>query len=152
MSRRLLDTTVLFIALMVGVQSHAAEESSSQSASGSFAVELKPQKDESAPAGRMIISKKYSGDLAGSGVGQMLSKRASGGVAVYMALEEFSGTLNGRKGGFTLVHNGKMSGEGRSLDIRIVEGSGTGELKNISGDLKVIQKGGAHRYELVYEL
>lgn len=136
---------------MVSMYSHAAEESSGQSASGTFEVNLKPKKDESASAGRMVISKQYGGDLVGSGVGQMLSKR-TGGVAFYMAIEEFTGTLKGREGGFTLVHEGNMSSSERSLDIRILGGSGTGELEGIRGELKVTQSGGTHQYELVYEL
>ena len=45
------------------------------SATGIFEVNLDPQNDENAPAGRMIIDKKYSGALVGKGIGQMISKR-----------------------------------------------------------------------------
>ena len=121
-------------------------------ASGSFDVKLDPQKDETAPAGRMIINKQYSGGLAGEGVGQMLSKRTESGVAVYVAIEEFSGTVDGKKGAFTLIHNGYMTSESQTLKIEIIEGSGSGELKNISGELSITQVDGTHNYELNYKL
>ena len=121
-------------------------------ASGSFDVKLDPQKDETAPAGRMIINKQYSGGLAGEGVGQMLSKRTESGVAVYAAIEEFSGTVDGKKGAFTLIHNGYMTSESQTLKIEIIEGSGSGELKNISGELSITQVDGTHNYELYYKL
>ena len=121
-------------------------------ASGSFDVKLDPQKDETAPAGRMIINKQYSGGLAGEGVGQMLSKRTESGVAVYAAIEEFSGTVDGKKGAFTLIHNGYMTSESQTLKIEIIEGSGSGELKNISGELSITQVDGTHNYELNYKL
>ena len=50
-------------------------------AKGTFEVNLEPQKDENTPAGRMIIAKTYNGDLIGSGIGQMISKRTAGGSA-----------------------------------------------------------------------
>ena len=122
------------------------------SAKGKFEVNLEPQKDEDAPAGRMIIKKTYSGDLIGSGVGQMISKRTDGGSAVYYAIEEFAGKVNGKSGAFTLIHKGFMSKESQSLDVVILEGSGEGELKNITGTMSIVQDGGNHTYELNYKL
>ena len=122
------------------------------SASGTFEVNLEPQQDENAPAGRMIIHKKYTGDLEGTGAGQMISKRTDGGAAVYSAIEEFEGTVNGKTGAFTLIHNGYMSSETQSLDIKILDGSGSGELANISGTMDIVQTDGEHKYILDYEL
>lgn len=119
-------------------------------ASGSFDVSLTPQKEDQYAAGRMLIEKTYSGDLKGSGQGQMLSKRTDAGVAVYSAIEEFSGTLDGKSGGFTLFHNGYMSAESQSLEITIIEGSGSGELSGITGKLSIEQSGGEHSYTLHY--
>lgn len=121
-------------------------------AKGQFEVNLEPQKDENSPAGRMIIHKTYSGDLVGSGVGQMISKRTDTGSAVYYAIEEFTGTVHGTVGAFTIVHKGSMSKESQSLDVVILDGSGDGELVNITGSMKIIQDGGNHSYELNYEL
>ncbi len=122
------------------------------SAKGKFEVNLEPQKDEDAPAGRMIIKKTYSGDLIGSGVGQMISKRTGGGSAVYYAIEEFTGKVNGKSGAFTFIHKGFMSKESQSLEVVILEGSGEGELRSITGSMGIVQDDGNHIYELNYKL
>ncbi|WP_068547743.1 DUF3224 domain-containing protein [Thalassotalea crassostreae] len=120
--------------------------------SGLFDVNLEPQTDEKAPAGRLLISKKYHGDMQGSGSGQMLSKRTEGGAAAYCAIEEFSGSVAGKHGAFTLIHTGFMDGAAMSLDIKILAGSGQGELANITGSMEIIQQDGEHQYVLNYAL
>ena len=122
------------------------------SATGKFEINMAPQEDEDAPAGRLVINKQYSGGLAGNGIGQMISKRTENGVAVYYAIEEFEGSLDGKTGSFTLVHSGFMSAQTQSLEVLILEGSGSGELVSISGSLKIIQEDGEHLYVLDYEL
>ncbi len=121
-------------------------------ATGTFTVELAAQDDASHPAGRMLISKQYTGDLAAAGRGQMLSKRIEGGAAVYFAIEEVTGALAGRTGGFSLLHRGRMDANSQSLDIAILEGSGSGELTGISGTMQITQNESGHQYELVFDL
>jgi len=121
-------------------------------ARGKFEVNLEPQKNDAVPAGRMIINKSYSGGLEGSGIGQMISKRAEGGAAVYYAIEEFTGAVDGKKGAFTLVHKGVMNKDSQSLEVLVLEGSGIGELKNITGSMSILQEGDTHTYELKYNL
>lgn len=121
-------------------------------ATGTFEIELSPQDDAVAPAGRLLISKTYIGDMTGSGIGQMISKRTEGGTAAYFAVEEFSGSLDGRSGGFTLLHRGQMDGQSRSLTVTVLPGSGSGELKNVSGELTITQDSSGHSYELVFDL
>ena len=122
------------------------------SLSGVFEIKLEPQKDEAAPAGRMTIFKEYSGGLVGKGVGQMISKRTEGGASVYSAIEEFEGAVNGKNGAFTFFHNGIMSSSKQELKVTIVDGSGSGELEGIQGELSIIQENGTHKYELQYSL
>ena len=122
------------------------------SANGTFEVDLTPQEDVGYPAGRMLIKKTYLGDANGSGIGQMISKRTENGTAVYYAIEEFSGSVKGKSGGFTLVHKGYMSKETQSLEVTILEGSGSGELQNISGSMLIVQESNGHRYALTFEL
>ena len=62
-------------------------------AKGPFEVNLTPQDDADSPAGRMVIDKTYLGDINGSGIGQMISKKTESGTAVYFAIEEFSGSM-----------------------------------------------------------
>jgi hypothetical protein len=119
---------------------------------GTFEVDLKPQADADTPAGRMLIDKTYSGDMTGSGKGQMISKGTESGTAVYYAIEEFSGSLNGKNGAFTLIHKGKMSAESQTLDIEILKGSGSGEFEDVSGSMTITQDSTGHSYELTYEL
>ena len=129
-----------------------SNEGEVMSANGTFEVDLTPQADAGSSAGRMIINKTYHGDMNGSGNGQMISKRTEAGTAVYYAIEEFSGSVMGKSGAFTLVHKGHMNNESQSLDVTILEGSGSGEFENISGSMLIVQDANGHRYELTYEL
>jgi hypothetical protein len=122
------------------------------SAKGKFEIEMVRQEDEEAPAGRMTINKSYTGDAEGSGIGQMISKRTESGTAAYCAIEEFSGSVDGKSGTFTLIHQGRMNKETQSLEVEILKGSGTGDLKGISGSMAVTQDAEGHKYELEYEL
>jgi len=121
------------------------------SASGTFEANLEPQNDEATPAGRMTIFKEYTGGMVGTGIGQMISKRTESGTAVYSAIEEFKGTVNGKEGSFTLFHNGVMSSSKQTLEIIIVDGSGTGELEGIQGTLAINQEDGTHSYVLDFQ-
>jgi len=153
-SQHILGFTLTFATVLVAtaLANETQEGQITMSASGTFEVHLEPQKDDYAQAGRMIISKTYTGALEGTGIGQMISKQTNNGIAVYSAIEEFDGKVNGKAGGFTLIHNGYMSSEGQSLEVKILEASGSGQLENISGELEIIQKDGVHKYELKYEL
>ena len=122
------------------------------SATGEFEIDMAPQTDVGAPAGRMVLNKTYRGGMQGSGVGQMISKRIENGVAVYYAIEEFTGSVEGRSGAFTLIHQGRMNEEGSSLEVTILEGSGSGDLATISGSMTIDQDASGHSYELRYEL
>lgn len=146
---------ITLMILLVGIAgasfaNEAIEKNETMSAKGSFEANLTPQQDDAAPAGRMIINKSFQGELEGTGVGQMISKRIVDGAAVYFAIEEFSGSLLGKNGGFTLIHKGHMDAESQSLQIDILEGSGSGELVNISGSMLIVQDANGHTYELKY--
>ena len=134
------------------VSADGAKGTEMKDAVGVFEIELEPQVDEGAPAGRMKIEKQYAGGLVGSGVGQMISKRVDGGAAVYYAIEEFVGSVDGKTGAFTLLHKGYMDAESQSLEVNILSGSGSGELTGISGSMKISQESGGHSYELSYRL
>lgn len=127
-------------------------------AKGSFTVNLNPL-DNTYPGaggntlGRMGIEKTYSGDLDASGRGEMLSARtAVPRSAGYVAIEEVSGTLAGKRGSFVLQHFGLMSPGGESLRVDIVPDSGTGEWQGITGSLTIQRTGDGHTYRLEYDL
>lgn len=126
-------------------------------AKGAFDVKLQPleayNKSEGAGLGRMSIDKQFHGDLEAISQGEMLYAGNSKDTGGYVAVERVTGTLQGRRGGFSLQHNAtRTPGEAR-LDIIVVPGSGTGELAGLSGTLEiVIAEGGKHYYEFDYEL
>lgn len=130
-----------------------------QHAKGTFEVKLEPQPlalADDAPAtarGRMSIDKRFIGELSGSSKGEMLSAMTDvEGSAGYVAIERFSGTLHDRNGSFILQHSATMTRGVPQLGVTVVPDSGTGDLRGISGSLKIIMANGQHGYEFDYEL
>ncbi len=126
-------------------------------ATGSFTVEMTPQGEalasEGVSLGRVALSKRFDGDLAATGQGQMLTALTPvKGSAGYVAIERVTGTLHGRAGSFVFQHAGTMSQGAQQLAIRVVPGSGTGELAGIDGvfSLEIIE--GRHLYVFDYTL
>jgi hypothetical protein len=124
-------------------------------ASGTFDVQLKPQDDKSADAivGRLLIDKQFHGDLEGTSRGQMLTAiTAVKDSAGYVAIEQISGTLQGRKGTFMLQHTGLMTRGEPQLTITVVPDSGTDELTGIMGKMTIKIADGKHSYDFEYTL
>ena len=121
-------------------------------ASGTFETSFEPCPSEPGPLaviGRQLVAKRFEGDLVGTSTVEMLSHltvvEGSGG---YVALEVVSGVLWGRRGGFVVAHLGLMDGGQQLLDLRIVPRSGTGELSDLAGTMRIDLVDGVHRYEL----
>jgi hypothetical protein len=126
-------------------------------ATGSFEVSLQslPNEDVSANPllGRMLLIKKFTGDLSGSARGQMLSAMTTvKGSAGYVAIDHVTGELDGRQGSFILQHSGAMNRGLQSLSIMVVPDSGTGELMGLSGTLSINVIDGRHFYDFIYSL
>ena len=129
-------------------------------AKGTFAVTITPEHQGVAPLGgtptmRMGLSKTFTGDLVGTSEGTMLSAGSltPGNAAAYVAIDQVTGTLAGKAGGFMLVHRGTIDKSGASdLSVIIAPGSGTGALEGISGSLAIERKDGQHFYDLAYVL
>jgi hypothetical protein len=125
-------------------------------ASGTFEVKLSPQVDGEAGGaviGRMLIDKRFGGDLEATSRGQMLAVRtAVEGSAGYVALEHVEGTLAGRAGGFVLQHSGTMRRGAQELSLTVVPDSGTGQLEGLDGRMRLDFAGGRHSYEFDYTL
>jgi len=124
-------------------------------ASGTFEVKLNPQ-DQGAdmPVGRMSIDKQFQGDLDGTSKGQMLMASSSSvkNSAGYVAIEQVTGTLNGRRGSFYLQHNATMTRGVGELSIIVIPDSGTDDLVGLKGMLNIIIAEGKHSYEFEYTL
>jgi hypothetical protein len=126
--------------------------------SGNFEVKLSPL-DAYARGigginlGRMSIDKTFDGGLKAHSQGEMLSAMTpEKGSAGYVAIEQVSGTLSGRKGGFVLQHFGTMNKGQDHLVLEVVPGSGTGQLAGLAGKMAINIDDGQHLYEFEYEL
>jgi hypothetical protein len=127
-------------------------------ASGPFDVETIPQPQQDgtggATLGRLLLSKRFHGDLEGTSEGQMLTAGTDvKGSAAYVAMERVTGTLAGRRGSFSLQHTGVMNRGAPELTITVVPDSGTDELTGITGTMTIeIAPGGKHSYRFEYTL
>lgn len=127
------------------VMEEATPPAVTRHARGSFTVEMKAESET-----RYALSKRFAGEMIGTGRATMVGDTT---VNAYVALERFEGTLNGRRGGFVLLHRGWISkADGMRLDIVIAPDSGSGELVGISGSLVIEIKGKDHFYDLAYSL
>ena len=128
-----------------------------QVAQGSFEVKTAPLPPDDATAatsiGRYSLDKVYRGDLEAASAGEMLGAgNPANGTAGYVAIEHVTGTLHGKNGSFALQHFGSMHEGEFDLNVRVVPGSGSGDLEGIGGTLTIIISGGKHAYTLEYTL
>ncbi|HVS00566.1 MAG TPA: DUF3224 domain-containing protein [Thermoanaerobaculia bacterium] len=124
-------------------------------ATGPFEVKLTPQDDKAAGPvpGRMLLDKQFHGDLEAVSKGQMLAATtAVEGSAGYVAIEQVSGTLGGRRGTFVLQHSGIMNRGTPQLTITVVPDSGTDQLAGLTGKMDIQIAGGKHSYVFEYSL
>ena len=129
----------------------------SDRAQGTFEVKvtpLAPERKDGVASGQLALDKTFRGDLVGTGKGEMWTADTSvKGSAGYVAIEKVSGTLRGRSGTFTLLHQGTMSrGNDFTLTIVVVPDSGTDQLTGLSGTMAIIIADGKHSYEFNYML
>src|SRR5215472_12447739 len=113
-----------------------------QTALGTFEVKSSPLPADDATAatsiGRFSLDKSYLGDLEAASAGEMLGAgNPATGTAGYVAMEQVTGTLHGRRGSFALQHFGSMQDGRFDLKVQAVPGSGTGELEGIAGELTI---------------
>src|SRR5262245_2486434 len=80
---------------------------------GTFEVKVQPlPADEKVPGlkvGRYAVDKQWKGQFEGTSKGEMMTAEvAVPGSGGYAAVEQLTGTLDGRAGSFTVVHRGTM--------------------------------------------
>lgn len=123
-------------------------------AHGTFTVDIHPLTP--APAdriGRFTVNKQIHGDLEATTIGEMFTcGDPKLGAAGYVAIEEVTGTLNGRYGSFALQHFATMDGSGPKMQVIAVPGSGTDELQGIEGTFTIRIEDGKHFYDFEYTL
>lgn len=118
---------------------------------------MTPQAPDDTPAGaavcRLSLQKQFHGALDATSTGQMLAVRTEiDGSAGYVAMEQVTGTLQGRRGAFALQHSGTMERGTPSLTVTVVPDSGTGQLVGLAGTLAIEIVDGQHMYDLTYTL
>lgn len=127
-------------------------------ATGTFEVKTTPEAQSAAgayPTARLALEKKFTGGLQGEAIGVMLSigTPKPGEAAAYVAIDQFTGAVNGKKGSFALTHRATMTKQGKSvLEIQVVPDSGQGELAGIAGTLAIDAREGVHNYDFAYSL
>ena len=125
---------------------------------GKFEVELKPletyaQGNDEINLGRMSIDKTFSGELEARSRGEMLTAMTPvKGSAGYVAIEQVSGSLSGKRGSFVLQHFGTMDRGSDRLLLEVVPDSGTGQLSGLSGEMAIRIEDGQHYYDFEFEL
>jgi hypothetical protein len=152
-----LRLTAIFLSLaglMPAQERSNAMTRQTHQAKGAFTVDVRPLTPAPAEGlSRFSIDKQIHGDLEGTSKGEMFSGGdPKQGVAGYVAMEVVTGALNGLKGSFALQHLATMDQNGQKMTIVIVPGSGTGELKGISGTFEIQIANGQHSYVMQYEL
>lgn len=123
-------------------------------AHGSFTVKVQSLTPPPAEGlGRFSIDKEIHGDLEATTKGEMFSAGNPGqGEAGYVAIEVVTGTLAGRHGSFVLQHSATMDASGPKMNVIVTPGSGTGELKGITGTFTILIENGRHSYDFEYAL
>lgn len=158
------QATVLLVLLIRGPQSVEATPTvrkgagMSSHANGSFEVRVTPlPKDERVPGltvGRLALDKEFKGDLEGTSKGEMMTSESGvQGSGGYVAIEQVTGSLLGRRGSFALLHQATMrQGGDFRLSILVVPDSGTAELTGLTGTMTILVEDGRHSYQFDYTL
>lgn len=120
-------------------------------ATAEFTIDLQPGTPELDSTGRFDFTKIWTGEIAGTSRGLMLSAGdPSSGDAGYVALETFDGTIDGQHGTVALQQFGTMRHGDTVLRYDLVPGSGTGGLVGISGTIELRVTEGTHQVFLRY--
>lgn len=145
----------LLLALAAGAVAGQGAGPMEHEATGGFEVTLHPEGEpggaDGIRLGRMRLDKRYGGGLQAVARGHMLTAVSPvDGSAAYTAIEQVSGSLEGREGSFVLAHFGTLDRGVAGLEVRIVPDSGAGGLAGIRGRMEIDAGADGHRYRLVY--
>jgi hypothetical protein len=114
-----------------------------------------PEITTSLPVSISTMEKCYSGAI--DGVSSTVFTAAfdqTTRTGSYIAIESFKGAVNGKEGAFNFIHSASTTGTDRADEFFcIVGGSGTGDLKGISGSGGIkVDTDGTHRIWMNYQL
>lgn len=134
------------------------EEHPAMHATGSFDVELEPRpadspQAETAGLSRLSLAKQYHGGLEAASHGEMMAAGDGTESGAYVAIEKVTGSLDGRRGSFLLVHSAVLRrGAPEDWTVKVVPDSGTAQLEGLEGSMIIRAEGKQHFYELSYTL
>jgi Protein of unknown function (DUF3224) len=99
------------------------------------------------------VVKTFRGEIEGESTAELLMAMAGEHGAAYVGLERVTGRVNGRDGSFLYLHTATDAGGVQSASWPVVDGTGTGELAGIRGQLRIdnLPEGG-HVVTLDYDL
>ena len=142
------------VGALTPAQGPPKESPVSHHARGTFEVSIQPRPAPDIGGVACFSSDKtIHGDLEATSKGEMFTAGdPKAGNAGYVAIETVSGKLEGKSGTFILQHFATMDASGRNMIVKVSPGSGTGELKGISGTFTIIIEGGKHSYDFEYKL
>src|SRR4051794_8460787 len=80
------------------------------------------------------VKQKFSGDIDGEGLATWLTTYLSDGTAEYAGFQRIVGSIGGRDGSIVLRVSGGYDGTTARSEWEVVQGMGTGELENLTGD------------------
>ncbi len=102
---------------------------------------------------RASVTKTFTGDIEGEGQVEYLMMYRSDGTAAIVGLERIVGRLGARSGTFVLQRSGVFEGGQAKESYFVVPGSGTGQLRGLSGDgSSAIGHGTEYPFTLHYDL
>lgn len=130
----------------------------STSAKGTFEITSTPHPPDTMTPGldamRITFHKTFSGGLQGTSVVEMLGMMDRDlGSGAYVALERFTGTVDGRTGSFSLQHSSSMKRGRPEQRIAVVPDSGTGDLQGLTGTMTIdiVEKQHHYTFEHTFE-
>jgi len=83
---------------------------------------------------RATVRKIFRGGIEGESTAELLMSQAQDGSAGYVAIERLMGSVGGRSGSFDVQHCAAQGGPNPRALWFVVPGSGTGELRGLTGE------------------
>jgi hypothetical protein len=102
---------------------------------------------------RASVTKTLTGDIAGEGHVEYLMMYRADGSATFVGLERITGRIGGKAGTFVLQRTGVFVDGQAKESYSVVRGSGTAELRGLSGEgSSGVGHGMEHPFTLHYDL
>ncbi|WP_336032540.1 DUF3224 domain-containing protein [Geodermatophilus sp. FMUSA9-8] len=101
---------------------------------------------------RVTLRKSFSGPLTGTSVVAMTAVAMGEAPAGYVAVEQVTGTLEGRSGSFVLQHSGVVDGDPQPATGVVLPGTAAGDLAGLRGTVELRHDADGAVLVLDYEL